>query len=307
MNARRQRERSARVHSLFNPPHMTPTGDMAAWRHRLYEVVFEAETPAGRFFDLALLLLILSSIAAVMLESVTAIEADYGDILRTTEWVLTGLFTLEYGLRLLCVRRPSSFAFSFFGIVDLMAIAPSYASLFVEGAQALVVIRVLRVLRVFRLMRLHQFVDETELLARAMVASLGKITVFLGTVLSVVVIMGASMFIIEGEAGGFDNIPRSVYWAIVTLTTVGYGDIAPQTPAGQALASAVMILGYAIIAVPTGIVTAEISRQSRATDAEACATCGTGDHADDAKYCRRCGETLLPEPPKRKPAPIKES
>jgi voltage-gated potassium channel len=265
----------------------------ARWRERLHEVIFEAETPAGKAFDVALLVLILTSVVAVCLESVAPFRERHGPALRAAEWVFTGLFTIEYGLRLIAVRRPFAYARSFFGVVDLLAILPTYLSALVPGAQSLLVIRALRLLRVFRVFKLVHFVGESRLLVAALRASAHKITIFLFTVLMIVIIVGAAMYVIEGEDSGFTSIPRSIYWAIVTMTTVGYGDIAPASALGQVLASLLMILGYGIIAVPTGIVTVGLAQAIRdAVSTEACPTCGLEGHSDDAVYCRRCGTKL---------------
>ena len=262
-------------------------------RERIHEIIFEAETPAGKAFDIALLILIVISIAAVFLESVAEIRNRYGPLLRTVEWVVTILFTIEYILRLYCVRKPWRYALSFYGIVDLLAVLPSYLSFFIAGSQSLLVFRALRLLRVFRVLKLAHFVGEARLLRAALHASSRKIIVFLGAVLIIVVIVGALMYLIEGAQNGFTSIPQSVYWTIVTMTTVGYGDIAPQTVLGKLLASAVMILGYGLIAVPTGIVTVEIaSSYKTSTRTHACQECGAEGHASDAAYCKYCGAEL---------------
>jgi voltage-gated potassium channel len=263
------------------------------WRHHLHEVIFEADTPAGKAFDVALLLAILLSVAAVILESVSGFRDAYGPWLRGVEWLFTLLFTVEYGLRLLAVGRPARYALSFFGLVDLLAILPTYLSLFFAGAQSLIVIRALRLLRVFRVLKLVHFVGAERMLGAALRASLRKIVVFLGVVLTLVLILGSSMYLIEGAESGFTSIPQSMYWAIVTLTTVGYGDIAPQTLGGRLLASLVMLLGYGIIAVPTGIVTVELSRVSRAQlTTQACPQCAAEGHDADARFCKYCGSPL---------------
>lgn len=263
------------------------------WRHKLHEIIFEADTPAGKAFDLVLIASIVLSVIAVMLESVQSIRDSYGEILYAVEWFFTVLFTLEYMLRLLSVNRPLRYATSFFGIVDFLAIIPTYLSLVLPGSQYLLVIRILRLLRIFRILKLAEYLVEADILRRALRASRRKITVFLLTVLSLVVIIGAIMYVIEGPENGFTSIPISIYWAIVTLTTVGYGDVSPRTPLGQALASLVMLLGYGIIAVPTGIVTVELSRAGRAqVSTQACPACGATGHDDDAVYCKYCGEKL---------------
>ena len=230
------------------------------WRARLHEIIYEADTPAGKAFDVALIVLILISVLVVMLESIRTIGVQYGALLRQIEWTLTVVFTLEYILRLICVGRPLRYMRSMFGLVDVLAVLPTYLSLLLPGTQSLIVVRFLRLLRIFRVFKLAEYLNEAQLLQEALAASRRKITVFFTAVITLVVIIGAVMYLVEGERSGFTSIPRSVYWTIVTLTTVGYGDIAPKTPLGQFLASIVMLMGYTIIAVPTGIVTAEISR-----------------------------------------------
>jgi len=262
------------------------------WRTRLHEVIFEADTRAGRAFDVVLLIAILVSVAAVMLESVAAIRETHGDALRAVEWAVTVAFTVEYVLRLVAVERSWRYALSFLGLVDLFAIAPTYVALVVPAAHSLIVIRVVRLLRVFRILKLAQFLGEAQLLTTALRASRRKITVFLGAIGTAVVIVGALMYVIEGEAHGFTSVPVSMYWAVVTMTTVGYGDIAPRTPLGQFLAALVMILGYGIIAVPTGIVSVELAHASRAVSRQACPACGVEGHDADAVHCKYCGARL---------------
>jgi voltage-gated potassium channel len=230
----------------------------------------------------------------VLLESVAGIRARWGTELRAAEWLFTGLFTVEYGLRLVSVKRPGRYAGSFFGLVDLLAIVPTYLSLLIAGAQTLIVIRALRLLRVFRVLKLAHFLGEAHHLGLALRASVRKIVVFLGTVLTLVLIVGSLMYLIEGEASGFTSIPEAIYWAIVTLTTVGYGDIAPETFLGRLLASVVMILGYAINAVPTGIVTVEMAavRRGGRVSTQACPSCAAEGHDPDARFCKRCGAGL---------------
>lgn len=265
----------------------------STWRLRLHEVIFEADTPAGRRFDIALLIAICASVVAVSLESVYEFRTRFGAPLQVVEWVLTTLFTLEYIARLAAVKQPLRYAFSFFGLVDFFACIPTYLSLFVPGAQSLLVIRALRLLRVFRILKLTHFVGEARMLSAALRASLRKIVVFLGVVLTVVLIVGALMYVIEGEAHGFTSIPLSIYWAVVTMTTVGFGDLVPQTVLGKCVATLLMILGYGIIAVPTGIMTVELGHAVRnATNTQSCPTCGEENHADDARYCKRCGGKL---------------
>lgn len=235
-----------------------------AWRRELYRVIFEHDTPAGRLFDILLIATILTSVAVVMADSVAEVHAEHGRLLWIVEWGFTLLFSLEYVLRLVSAPSARRYALSFFGVVDLVAVLPTYLSLVFPGGQYLLVIRILRLVRIFRVLKLARFMGGERILLRAVQASLHKIAVFLISVLTIVVVVGALMHIVEGPASGFTSIPRSVYWAVVTLTTVGYGDIAPQTAAGQILAGMVMILGYGIIAVPTGIVTVEIAAASRA-------------------------------------------
>ena len=267
-----------------------PTG----FRRKLHEVIFEAETPSGKVFDIALLIVILLSVLVIMLESVVAYRRAYGLELRILEWVFTGLFTIEYILRLYSVARPAAYARSFFGLVDVLSILPTYLSLFFVGAHSLLVIRAIRLLRIFRVLKLAHYLGEANVLRSALDASRAKITVFLIAVLNIACIMGALMYLIEGEASGFNNIPVSMYWAIVTMTTVGFGDIAPQTPPGQFLAAILMLMGYGIIAVPTGIVGAEIAKASRPKPVsnQACPICSAEGHDHDAVHCKYCGGRL---------------
>jgi voltage-gated potassium channel len=263
------------------------------WRGRLHEVIFEADTRAGRAFDVGLIGLILLSVLAVMLESVGRVRALYGAELYAAEWAFTLLFTLEYALRLASVRRPLRYASSFFGVVDLLAIIPTYLSLLVPGSQYLLIVRILRLLRIFRVLKLAEHLSEADVLMRALRASRRKISVFLLTVLTMVVVIGTLLYVIEGEENGFTSIPVGIYWAVVTLTTVGYGDISPKTPAGQTLAAAVMIIGYGIIAVPTGIVTVEIAQAARKpVSTQACPDCAAQGHDVDAVHCKYCGAKL---------------
>ena len=261
-------------------------------RDRLHEIIFEAETREGRLFDVVLLWLIIASVVIVMLESVRSYREAYGEAIYYLEWIFTALFTIEYILRLISVRRPLSYAFSFFGIIDLLAIIPGYLSLFVPGTHYLLTIRILRLLRIFRILKLAQYISEAQVITTALHASRRKISVFLLAVLSVVTVVGSLIYVIEGEEHGFTDIPTSIYWAIVTLTTVGYGDISPQTPFGKFLASIVMILGYAIIAVPTGIVTAELTRSHKQPSTQVCPECHSQDHDRDAVFCKHCGAHL---------------
>jgi voltage-gated potassium channel len=263
------------------------------WRLRLHDIVFENDTPAGKAFDIALLVSILLSVLTVLLESVASIRQTYGGVLRVVEWTFTVLFTAEYILRLACISRPARYAFSFFGLVDLLAIVPTYMSLVLPGTQTLLVIRALRLLRVFRVLKMGHYIGAARSLGAALRASRQKITVFLTSVLTIVIIVGALMYLIEGEANGFTSIPASIYWAIVTMTTVGYGDIAPKTVLGQLLASALMITGYAVIAVPTGIITVELAQATRqGMISTACSGCGRQGHDSDARHCKYCGALL---------------
>lgn len=263
------------------------------WRFRLHEIIFEADTPGGKLFDVALLAAILGSVATVMLDSVAAVQARYGAWLLGLEWGFTALFTIEYAARLASVRYPSRYATSFFGVVDLLAIVPTYLSLFLPGSQALLVVRVLRVVRVFRVLKLGHYLAGAEELAQALRNSRAKIVVFLATVVSIAVVMGALLYLIEGEESGFTSIPRGVYWAIVTMTTVGYGDIYPETVSGRLAAALLMIAGYAIIAVPTGIVSVAIAQRARhPVSTQACLACSAEGHDVDAEFCKYCGESL---------------
>lgn len=263
------------------------------WRNTLQIIIFEADTPAGKWFDVILILSIVASVIVVMLDSVGSIKQRHGQFLFTMEWFFTILFTIEYILRLISVGKPLYYARSFFGIVDLLAILPTYLSFLFPGSQYLAVIRVLRVLRIFRVLKLVQYLSEARVLMQGLRASRRKITVFLFAVLTMVVIMGSLMYIIEGEQHGFTSIPRSIYWAVVTLTTVGYGDISPKTGTGQALAAIIMILGYSIIAVPTGIVSVEMAKvKVQKVTTQACPECGGEGHDGDAKFCKFCGAEL---------------
>lgn len=265
----------------------------AGWRARLHEVIFEADTPSGKFFDVALIWLIILSVVTVMLESIRPFRLAYGPTLRAVEWGFTLLFSVEYVLRLICVRRAWRYAVSFFGIVDLLAILPTYLSLFIPGGQALLSVRALRLLRVFRVLKLAQHLKEARVLMRALRATRYKITVFLSTVLTLVVILGSLIYLVEGAASGFTSIPKGIYWAIVTVTTVGYGDIAPQTNIGQFIAAIAMLMGYAIIAVPTGIVTVELSRAAHhEITTQVCPHCTREGHDSDAVHCKFCGWKL---------------
>lgn len=266
-------------------------------RERIWRIIFLSESGASRNFDIVLLWLIAISIGVVMLDSMKGVRSEYAFQLDAAEWFFTILFTIEYLTRILVSKRPLRYMFSFFGLVDLLSILPTYLSLVVYGAEQLVVIRVLRVLRMFRVLKMVRHMGEARILMNALRASWPKITVFLFGVLTLVMIFGTFLYLIEGAtydpnyAGGFVSIPRSIYWAIVTITTVGYGDITPQTSAGQVLSAMMMIIGYGIIAVPTGIVGAEISRQAKLDDRE-CGECGAAGHLVSARFCRDCGAEL---------------
>lgn len=264
-------------------------------KNKLHEIIFEADTRAGKAFDVWLLIFIILSITLVMLDSIEPLHKKYLAVFYWTEWVFTGLFTIEYVLRIYSVKKPIRYILSFYGIVDLISILPSYIGIFYNGVQFLRVFRTVRVLRLFKVFKLNSFTRESKNLIKAIQGSGAKIIVFITAVLCVAVIMGAIMYIVEGKSNGFTSIPRSVYWAIVTLTTVGFGDISPVTPLGQLIASVLMILGYGIIAVPTGLVSAEFARDkttSTSSNTQVCRSCAREGHADDAIYCKYCGDKL---------------
>jgi voltage-gated potassium channel len=269
-------------------------------RQRLYSIVFEADTPAGRGFDLFLIGAILVSILVVMLESVETIKARHGTVIDVIEWAFTIFFTIEYLARLYSLRHPARYATSFFGIIDLLSILPTYLALLIPEAHALLDVRILRLLRIFRILKLTMYVAEYQLLADALRASRRKILVFLSVVLMVVILMGTVMYVVEGPESGFSSIPRSIYWAIVTLTTVGYGDMTPKTDAGRVIASLMMLLGWGTLAVPTGIVTAEMTSQhmsrwpGKYTRTRTCPNCVSEGHETDAAFCKDCGAPLPP-------------
>lgn len=265
------------------------------WRFRLHEVIYESNTPAGKAFDVGLLFAIFTSIIVVMLDSVESIHKQYGTLFRTLEWVFTGMFTIEYILRLVSIRQPIKYVFSLLGIIDLIALIPSYLSFFFIGAHSLVVFRALRLLRVFRIFKLGRFLTEINFLKLALKGSVRKISIFLLTVLTLTVILGSIMYLVEKRENGFANIPESIYWAIVTITTVGYGDISPVTPMGKFVASVVMLIGYAIIAVPTGIITHDLAMAARQKSElpESCPNCSGEGHESDALFCKHCGSSLF--------------
>lgn len=272
--------------------------ELTPWQKRLHEIIFEADTPSGKAFDIVLLIAIILSVLVVMIESVP----EYGEAYKTTflviEWSFTILFTIEYALRIMTIRRPLAYILSFYGIVDLLSIIPTYLGLFISGTHTLMVIRTLRLLRVFRILKLGKYLRDAQTLALAIKNSKSKIIVFLGSVMAIVIILGTVMYLIESPESGFTSIPRSIYWAIVTLTTVGYGDIYPSSDLGQFIAAIVMILGYGIIAVPTGIVTNELivsgtnDRKHKST--QVCQSCAKEGHDPDAIFCKYCGEKLNP-------------
>jgi voltage-gated potassium channel len=278
---------------------LRPAGPRDSLRGKAYHVIFEHDAGWARRFDAVLIVLILASVGAVMLDSVAGLRARFGPELLAIEWFFTVVFTLEYVVRVWCVRPATGYMFSFFGLTDLLSVLPTYLSMVLPGGQYLAVIRVLRVVRVFRIFKLVRFVSEATVLTTALRNARYKIAVFITTVMCIVVVVGSVMYVVEGPAGGFTSIPRGVYWAIVTLTTVGYGDIAPHTPIGQTLASFVMLLGYAIIAVPTGIVTAEIALlpDMRGQGILPCPACERVELDPDARYCRFCGTGLKRIPP----------
>ncbi|MEP5256412.1 MAG: ion transporter [Winogradskyella arenosi] len=290
------------------------------WKHKIHEVIYEADTPSGKLFDIILLVLIIFSIILVMLESIASIDEEYHQLLYVGEWVVTILFSIEYILRIISVKKPLKYVFSFFGIVDFLSTIPMYLSFVFVGSQALVTLRALRLLRVFRILKLARYLGASNHLKASLIASRVKIMVFLFAVMITSVIFGTIMYLVEGEANGFDNIPKSIYWCVVTLTTVGFGDIAPQTALGQLITTFIMILGYGIIAVPTGIVSAEYIRSGKQSDDEKkslesnnydqendptqhvtihlnsqhCSNCHVSNHRDNADFCYNCGNQLHP-------------
>ena len=264
------------------------------WKHRLHEIIYEADTPSGKLFDVILLIAILASVLFVMLESVESIQKNYGEYLNIAEWVITILFSIEYVLRIISIQKPTKYIFSFYGIIDLLSTIPKYISLILVGSHNLAALRALRLLRIFRILKLARYIGASNRLLIALKQSKAKIAVFLFFVLILCVILGTIMYMVEGSENGFTSIPTSIYWAIVTLTTVGYGDIAPGTVLGQLIASIIMILGYAIIAIPTGIVGSELSKTKIQTNTQACPSCLKDNHEDNAKFCNDCGEKLNP-------------
>ena len=266
---------------------------MNSIREKIKLTIYGTDTKAGKIFDVLLIITIVLSIIAVLLDSVDDYQLRYGDLFIIAEWTFTILFTIEYLLRIYSIRKPLSYIFSFFGIIDFLAVIPTYISLMIPGSEVFIVIRVLRVLRIFRVLKLVQFMGEADFLKKAMIASRRKIFVFLFAVINIVIILGSIMYLVEGEAGGFDSIPRGIYWAIVTLTTVGYGDISPNTNLGQAIAAVVMIMGYGLIAVPTGIVTSEITFATKNKKGIKCVVCNKEDIEHNANFCSDCGSKLV--------------
>lgn len=272
---------------------------MKKWRANIHEVIFEADTPLGKAFDISLLVSIVLSIVVVMLESVGPVDEKYDVELKYLEWFFTIIFTIEYFLRIISIKHPTKYIFSFYGLIDLLSVLPTYLGLFVAGGSSFMTLRTLRLLRIFRIFKLGRFLGAGSTILTALKSSKEKIFVFLFGVVNLVIILGTIMYLIEGAENGFTSIPRSIYWAIVTLTTVGYGDIAPQTALGQVIASVIMITGYSIIAVPTGIVTAELSKGDSHNSGNitniSCISCGRESHDLDAIFCKYCGEPLRAE------------
>ena len=274
---------------------MDTTPNKTSWQRKLHEVIYEADTPAGKAFDVILLVVIIISIVLVMLESVKSINAEYWELFYIAEWIITIIFSIEYILRIISIKRPKKYIFSFYGIIDFISTIPTYLTLFVGGYNFLLAVRALRLLRIFRILKITRYLGEANKLSAALRQSRPKILVFLFAVVIITIIAGTLMHLVEGEASGFNNIPLSIYWCIVTLTTVGFGDIAPITPLGRFIASFIMITGYGIIAVPTGIVSAEYSKAGEKKpqiNTQVCPYCNEDEHLDGAKYCHNCGNKL---------------
>lgn len=265
-----------------------------AWKSKLHEVIYEADTPMGKLFDIVLLVAIVLSIALVMLESISSVNIKYRDQFYITEWIITFFFTIEYILRIISIKKPRNYIFSFYGIIDLLSTLPSYLAFFFGGYNMLFAIRALRLLRVFRILKISRYIGESNKLMRALKNSKAKILVFLFAVIIICIIMGTLMYLVEGPENGFSSIPVGVYWCIVTLTTVGFGDIHPVTPLGQFIASFIMITGYGIIAVPTGIVSSEFTMDSarEANNTQVCPNCHEQNHLNKAEFCHNCGTRL---------------
>ena len=275
---------------------MEKKANKTSWREKIHEIIYEADTPEGKLFDVILLITIIASILLVMLESVESIDFKYHDYLNIGEWIITIFFSIEYILRIISIKKPLKYVFSFYGIIDLLSTIPMYLTFILVGSHSLVALRALRLLRVFRILKLARYTGASEKLTLAMRASKAKISVFLFFIVIVCIILGTVMYMVEGQENGFTNIPKSIYWAIVTLTTVGFGDIAPQTPLGQLIASVIMILGYAVIAIPTGIVSSELTKSTLNEDVntQSCPNCLKEKHKDNAIYCYNCGSILNP-------------
>ncbi len=267
---------------------------LAPWRGKLHELIFEADTPAGKAFDVLLIATILLSIVVVIIDSIPSVEREWGTYLYVCEWVFTFLYTIEYALRLICLGRPLRYALSFYGIVDLVAVLPTYLSIFIAGSQSLIVVRALRLVRIFRVFKLAHYLTEADALGRALRATGKRIVVFLVFVLAIILILGASMYVVEGRTPDtdFTSIPRGIYWAIVTVTTVGYGDVTPQTGLGRTLAAVAMLLGYSIISVPIGVFSVELLAARQRITTQACPECSKEGHDADAEYCKFCGAKL---------------
>lgn len=268
---------------------------MSRWKDEIHEIIFEADTPLGKFFDVTLMIAIILSVIIVMLESVKSLDTKYDTYFYIIEWVFTVIFTIEYGLRLYAVKKPWKYVTSFYGVIDLLAILPTYILVILPyQTNYLIVIRILRLLRIFRVFKLVQYLNEGKIIIQALRASLAKITVFLSFVILIAMVFGSILYVIEGNTNSeqFTSIPRSIYWAIVTITTVGYGDISPVTPFGQTIAAMIMLLGYAVLAVPTGIVSMELVNASNRVNTRACTSCGNDGHDDDADFCKYCGDEL---------------
>ncbi|WP_338766699.1 ion transporter [Massilia sp. METH4] len=283
-------EQSADPNQRFGKPE-------GGWREELYEVIFESHTRKGQIFDLVLIGAIVLSVVTVVLTSIESVAKSYGHWLFISEWIFTFLFTVEYIGRLLCVRRPDRYARSFFGIIDLMSVVPSYVSLFIPGSHVLLDVRILRLLRIFRILKLTQYIQEYGMLGNALLASRRKILIFLSVVFMIVFLLGTVMYVVEGPQHGFTSIPTAVYWAIATVTTVGFGDLVPKTDIGRAIASFMMLLGWGILAVPTGIISSEITHQRgmRALTGRVCTRCHAPGHEAGARFCKACGEALPQE------------
>ena len=265
-----------------------------SWRSKIFKIIYHADTPAGKWFDIILIVFIVLSVLTIILDSVNELNRHYGELFHILEWFFTIVFTLEYILRLISIKSPVRYAFSFFGIVDILSILPTYLSFFFVGTQQLLVIRILRILRVFRILKLVQYTHQAQILTGAISNSRHKIFVFFFFIFTILIIFGSLMYLIEGPENGFTSIPHGIYWAVVTLTTVGYGDIAPHTVLGRIVASLIMLTGYSVIAVPTGIFTSELNKEVKRTrdQARVCTTCNLRGHTQKAIYCRRCGEEL---------------